>query len=53
MLLLKVVVIIFKCELNELTITSVSLIMMPFIRMEGLDVLCYLPIMVLMLNHAF
>ena len=48
MLLLKVVGMLLKYELNELAITSGSLIMMPFSLMEVLDDLRFLPRMVLM-----
>ena len=44
MLLLKVVRMLFKYELNELAITSGSLIIMPFNLMEVLDDLRFLRI---------
>ena len=53
MLLLKVVGMLLKYELNELLITSGSLIMMPFSLMEVLGDLRFLPRMVLMLDHTF
>ena len=53
MLLLKVVGMVLKYELNELAITLGSLIMMPFSLMELLDDLCFLKRMVLMLDHTF
>ena len=40
-------------ELNELAITSDSLIMMPLSLMEVLDDLPFLPRMVMMLDHTF
>ena len=43
MLLLKVVGMLLKYELNELAITSGSLIMMPYSLMEVLDDLRFLP----------
>ena len=46
MLLLKVVGMLLKYVLNELAITSGSLIMMPFSLMEVLDDLRFLPRMV-------
>ena len=46
MLLLKVVGMLLKYELNELAITSGSLIMMPFSLMEVLGDLRFLPRMV-------
>ena len=49
MLLLKVVGMLLKYELNELAITPGSLIMMPFSLMEVLGDLRFLPRMVLML----
>ena len=53
MLLLKVVGMLLKYELNELSVTSGSLIMMPFNLMEVLDDLRFLPRMVLMFDHTF
>ena len=53
MLLLKVVQMLLKYELNELAITSGSLRMMPFSLVEVLDDLRFLPRMVLMLKHTF
>ena len=53
MLLLKVVGMLLKYELNELAITSGSLIMTPFSLMEVLHDLRFLPRMVLMLDHTF
>ena len=53
MLLLKVVGMRLKYELNELEITSGLLIMMPFSLMEVLDDLRFLPRMVLMVDHTF
>ena len=53
MVLLKVVGMLLKYELNELAITSGSLIMMPFSLMEVLDHLQFLPSIVLMLDHTF
>ena len=53
MLLLKVVGMLLKYELNELAITSGSLIMMPFSLMEVLGGLRFLARMVLMLDHTF
>ena len=53
MLLLKVVGMLLKYELNELSITSGSLIMMLFSVMEVLDDLWVLKRMVLMLDHTF
>ena len=53
MLLLKVVGMLLKYELNELPIASGSLIMMPFSLMEVLGDLWFLPRMVLMLDHNF
>ena len=53
MLLLKVVGMLLKYELNELAITSGSLIMMSFSLMEVLGDLQFLPRMVLMLDHTF
>ena len=44
---------LLKYELNELAITSGSLIMMPFSLMEVLDELLFVPRMVLMLDHTF
>ena len=43
MVLLKVVGMLLKYELNELAITSGSLIIMPFSLMEVLDDLQFLP----------
>ena len=51
MVLLKVVGMLLKCELNELAIISGSLIMMPFSLMEVLDDLRLLQSIVLMLDH--
>ena len=53
MLLLKVVGMLLKYVLNELAITSGSLLMMPFSLMEVLDDLRCLPRMVSMLDHTF
>ena len=53
MLLLKVVGILLKYVLDDLAITSGSLIMMPFSLMEVLDDLWFLRTMVLMLDHTF
>ena len=53
MLLLKVVGMLLKYELNELEISSGSLIIMPFSLIEVLDDLCFLPRMIFMLNHTF
>ena len=53
MLLLKVVGMLLKYELNELAITTGSLIIMPFSLMEVLVDLRFLPRMVLMLDHTF
>ena len=53
MLLLKVVGMPLKYKLNELAITSGSLLMMPFSLMEVLVALRFLPRMVLMLDHTF
>ena len=53
MLLLKVVGMLLKYELNELAIALGSLIVMPFSLMEVLDDLRFLPRMVLMLDHTF
>ena len=53
MLLLNVVGMLLKCELNELEICSGSLTMMPFSLMEVLVDLRFLARMVLMLNHTF
>ena len=53
MVSLKVVGMLLKYELNELAITSGSLIMMPFSLMEVLDDLRFLPSIVLMLDHTF
>ena len=53
MLLLKVVGMLLKYELNELAITSGSLTMMPLSLMEVLADLQFLPRMVLMLDHTF
>ena len=53
MLLLKVVGMLLKYELNELAITSGSLMMMPLSLMEVLDNLGFIPRMVLMLDHTF
>ena len=47
MLLLKVVGMLLKYELNELAITSRSLIMMPFSLMEVIGDLRFLPRMVM------
>ena len=44
---------LLKYELNELAITSGSLIMMLFSLMGVLDDLRFLPRMVLMLDHTF
>ena len=52
-LFLKVVGILLKYELNELAITSGSLIIMPFSLMEVPDDLRLLQRMVLMLDHTF
>ena len=51
MLLLKVVRMLLMYELNEVEITSGSLIMMPFSLMEVLGDLLFLPRMVLMLDQ--
>ena len=51
--MLKVVAMLLKYELNELAITSGSLIMMCFSLMEMLDDLRFLSRMVLMLDHTF
>ena len=53
MLFLKVVGMLFKCELNKLDITLGSLIMRPFSLKEVLDDLHFLPRMVFMLGHTF
>ena len=53
MLLLKVVGMLLKYELNELAISSGSLIMMPFSLIEVLDDLWFLSRMVLMLDRTF
>ena len=53
MLLLKVVGMLLKNELNELAITSGSLIMIPFSLMEVLEDLWFLPRMVFMLTYFF
>ena len=53
MLLLKVVGMLLKYEVNELVITLGSLIMMAFSLMEVLDDLRFLPRMVFMFNHTF
>ena len=53
MLLLKVVGMLLKYELNELAITSGLLIMMPFSLLEMLDDLRFLPRTALMLDHTF
>ena len=53
MLLLKVVGMLLKYELNELAITSGWLIMILFSLMKVLDDLLFLPRMVLMLDHTF
>ena len=53
MLLLKVVGMLLKYELNELAITSGSLIMMPFSLMDVLGDLRFLARMELMLDHTF
>ena len=53
MLLLKVVGMLLKYELNELAITSGSLIMMPFSILEVLSDLQCLPRMLLMFDHTF
>ena len=52
MLLLKVVGMQLKYELNELETSSGSLIMMPFSLMEVLDYLRFLPGTELMLDHT-
>ena len=52
MLLLKVVGMLLKYELNELAITSASLIVMPFSLLEVLDDLRFLP-RIVMLDHTF
>ena len=53
MLLLNIVGMLLKYELNELAITSGPLIMLPFSLMEVLVDLRFLPRMVLMLDHTF
>ena len=53
MLLLKIVEMLLKYELNELAITSGSLIMMPISVMKVLGDLRFLPRMALMLDHTF
>ena len=53
MLLLKVVEMLLNYELNELSFTSGSLIVMPLSLMEVLGDLPFLPRMVLMFDHTF
>ena len=52
MLLLKVVGMLLKYELNELATTSGLLIVMPFSLMEVIDDLRLLPRMMFMLDHT-
>ena len=52
MLLLKVVGMLLKYELNELAISTCSLIMMPFSLMEVIDNLQFLPKIVLLLDQT-
>ena len=51
--MLKVVGMLLKYELNELAITSGSLIIMSFSLMEVLDDFRFLPRMELLLDHTF
>ena len=53
MLLFKVVRMLLKYELDELAVTSGSIIIMQLSLMEMLDDLKILPRIVLMLDHTF